>query len=335
MTLWLQLSASNVESIMMSKLQKLKAPFIKVVSVSLVVSAAWLFGSFVRARNGESKVQVKSASSVSSLTDLLALPSGALDQVDIARMNLLCAQGLPGGEDLDVAGCLKVLEEMTARVRTETERYHNRFERNPAEFENSEGFFKMVILAVVLAEDFQVKYAPNKMVTVAGARPDDGFFADAHDVFLHGLLGTRRQGTCSSLPVLHVTVGRRLGYPLKLVTTKGHLFVRWEDAKERFNVEAAGNGVNRFTDDYYRHWPLEVSEAEVEAEGYLKSLTPAEELAVFMSIRGMCWRDSRLYAEAAESFQAATRLAPKCQAYSLMAIQLKQGANNAKITNKP
>ena len=182
-----------------------------------------------------------------------------------------------------MSNCLGSLQEMSARVQSETERNHYRFERNPTDFENSEDFYKMVILAVVLAEDFQVKYAPNKMVTVADARANDDFFADAHDVFLHGLLGTRRQGTCSSLPVLHVAVGRQLGYPLKLVTTKGHLFVRWEDAKERFNVEAAGNGVNRFPDDYYRHWPLEVSDAEVQAEGYLKSLTPAEELAVFMS----------------------------------------------------
>ena len=33
-----------------------------------------------------------------------------------------------------------------------------------------------------------------------------------------------------------MAVGRRLGYPLKLVTTKGHLFVRWEGAGERFNI---------------------------------------------------------------------------------------------------
>jgi uncharacterized protein YeaO (DUF488 family) len=117
-----------------------------------------------------------------------------------------------------------------------------------------------------------------------------------------------------------------LGYPLKLVTTKGHLFVRWEDAKERFNVEAAGNGVNQFTDDYYRHWPMEISEAEEQAEGYLKSLTPAEELAVFMSIRGMCWRDSKRYAEAAESFQAAARLAPGCRSYRTMLTDLQQKA---------
>ena len=182
------------------------------VLVALAVGAVWLPGRFVGARNDQSKVTAQPASSMSSLSDLLTLPVGALEQVDVARMNLLCAQGLPGAEDLDVNGCLATLQEMVVRVRSETERYHYRFDRNPAEFENSEGFFKMVIMAVVLAEDFNVKYAPNKMVTAAEAQADDGFFADAHDVFLHGLLGEYRAGTCSSLPVLQVAVGRRLGY---------------------------------------------------------------------------------------------------------------------------
>jgi hypothetical protein len=62
---------------------------------------------------------------------------------------------------------------------------------------------------------------------------NDGFFADPSKVFLHGLLGPERVGTCSSLPVLYVAVGRQLGYPLKLVTAKGHLFVRWEGAESR------------------------------------------------------------------------------------------------------
>lgn len=34
-------------------------------------------------------------------------------------------------------------------------------------------------------------------------------------------------------------------YPLKLVTTKGHLFVRWEGTGERSNVEATSHGLNR------------------------------------------------------------------------------------------
>ena len=118
-------------------------------------------------------------------------------------------------------------------------------------------------------------------------------------------------------------MGRRLGYPLKLVTTKGHLFVRWEDAHERFNIEAAGKGVNRFTDDYYRHWPLEVTPAEEAAEGYLKSLTPPEELAVFLSIRGMCLREAGRLPEAAEAFAAAARLAPACRGYQVMLASLQ------------
>src|ERR1035441_10188027 len=94
--------------------------------------------------------------------------------------------------------------------------------------------------------------------------------------------------------------------PLKLLTTKGHLFVRWEGGGERFNIEATGRGVNRFEDDYYRHWPFEISKAEEAAEGYLKSLSPAEELAVFLSIRGMCLRESGRLAEAAD--RKSTRL---------------------------
>jgi hypothetical protein len=181
------------------------------IVVVLVVCGVWFCSHLIHKNEGQTLLSLQTAASVSSLSDLLALPVGKLSQVDIARMNLLCAQGLPGAEDLDVNGCLTVLQTMAARVQSETARNHHRFERNPADFENSENFYKMVILAVVLAEDFQVKYAPNKMVTVADARADDGFFADAHDIFLHGLLGTKRQGTCSSLPVLQIAVGRQLG----------------------------------------------------------------------------------------------------------------------------
>lgn len=263
------------------------------------------------------------ASSVTSLDALLGLPVAALQHIDIGRMNLLCAQGLPEADGYDLKICLSRLDEMATRVRSETQRHFYRFQKNPAEFESSEGFFRMLMMAVVLAEDFGVRYAPAKIGTAAKARLDDGFFADAQDVFLQGLTGPRRQGTCSSLPVLQVALGRRLGYPLKLVTTKGHLFVRWESPQDTFNIEAAGNGVNRFSDDYYRHWPLEVSPAEEAAEGYLRSLTPSEELAVFLSIRGMCLREAGRLPEAAEAFAAAARLAPACRGYQVMLASLR------------
>ncbi|MCO5053795.1 MAG: hypothetical protein M9920_16075 [Verrucomicrobiae bacterium] len=263
-----------------------------------------------------------------SLIVLLKVSPINVSRVDIAQMNLLCAESLPGTEKLNVTNTLAVIDRMAARVRSETERHRYRFQRNPAEFENSEGYFRMIMLMVVLAEDFQVHYASNRMTSALEAKVGDGFFADSRYVFLHGLTGANPQGTCSSLPVLYVAVGRRLGYPLKLVTTKGHLFVRWEDPRERFNFEATGQGANRFPDDYYRHWPFEVTEAEVAVEGYLKSLTPAEELAVFLSIRGMCWQEAGRFVEAAKSFKEAVRLFPGCRSFRLLQTQMEQKAGN-------
>jgi hypothetical protein len=315
---------------------------IGVATVILLVGTFFFCANHFGVSNRIAGLNREADSSIASLDALLGLPSSALQRVGIARMNLLCAQGLPGADGFDLNACLAELDEMATRAQSETERHLYRFRRNPAEFENSEGFFRMLMLAVVLAEDFGVRYAPNKIGTAAEARPDDGFFADARYVFLPGLLTHRGSppsldptlnpqpstlnpptGTCSSLPVLQVAVGRRLGYPLKLVTTKGHLFVRWESAQERFNIEAAGQGVNRFTDDYYRHWPLEVAPAEEAAEGYLKSLTPQEELAVFLSIRGMCLREAARLPEAAVAFAAAARLAPACRGYQVMLARLQ------------
>lgn len=245
-------------------------------------------------------------------------------------MNLACGEGLSGAEGIEVKESLQTIDAMANQVRRETERHLYRFERNPAEFESSEGYFRMLMLVVVLAEDFRVHYAPEKIATAGEARMNDGFFADSRTVFLHGLTGPKHEGTCSSMPVLYVTVGRRLGYPLKLVTTKGHLFVRWEGDKERFNIEATGHGVNRFQDDYYRHWPFEISRSEEAAEGYLKSLSPAEELAVFLSIRAMCLRQAGRLEEAAEAFGAAARLAPGCKSYKVMATSPKSAGGTSR-----
>jgi hypothetical protein len=117
------------------------------------------------------------------------------------------------------------------------------------------------------------------------------------------------------------------------------MFVRWEGGGERFNVEATSHGLSRFDDEYYRHWPFEVDRAEEAAEGYLKSLTPPEELAVFLSIRGMCLRENRRLPEAAEAFAAAVRLAPACQGYREMLasleIKVRPGVDKTKtLANK-
>jgi len=253
------------------------------------------------------------------LHSLLKFPPASLETIAVCRLNMFSADELPGVGDIDIGSTR--LGEWSSRVAKETARHRHHFQSKPAEFENSEGFFKMLIMAVVLAEDFGVHYHPQRRLDPASASSSDGFFADSRYVFLHGLLGPERRGTCSSLPVLYVAIGRRLGYPLKLVTTKGHLFVRWEGQGERFNIEAAGNGLSRPTDEEYRKWPYAVTDEEIAAEGYLKSLSPPEELAVFLSIRGFCLRDNARYREAAEAFTAAARFDPSRRQYKKLAAQ--------------
>jgi hypothetical protein len=78
-----------------------------------------------------------------NLSSLLALSDKQLAGVDIARLNLVCAERLPGEEPLDVEASLVALDAMAGRVQTETQRHAYRFQQNPADYEGSEGFFRI------------------------------------------------------------------------------------------------------------------------------------------------------------------------------------------------
>jgi hypothetical protein len=128
-----------------------------------------------------------------SFRSLLDLAPLQIDRLDIALLNVLSAEGLPGAEDLNPQECIAALDRWTHRVRSETERHLYRFRANPGEFESSEGYFRMLMMAVVVYEDFGVRYNPDRITTPGTLDPNDHFFADSRDVFLHGLLGGKVQ----------------------------------------------------------------------------------------------------------------------------------------------
>jgi hypothetical protein len=136
------------------------------------------------------------------------------------------------------------------------------------------------------------------------------------------------------MPVLVVAVGRRLGYPLKLVTAKNHVFVRWEDGRECFNVEATTEGFVSHPDDYYRQWPEPMTTEEQEAEGFLKSLTPAQEFAVFLSVRGFCCETMRRADWAVGSFFQAAKRHPECRMYQRLFARAELGAVESGAVDK-
>ena len=270
-----------------------------------------------------------------TLADLIALEPARLARCDVALMNLLCAQGLRGAENLNVADCLAALDQWAGRVRFETERHLYRFRQTPGEYDHSEAKFRMLMLGMSLQNDFRISYNPERIRPAGEFEPNDAFFGDSRDVFLHGLLTDRRMGTCSSLPVLYVAVGRRLGYPLKLVETKAHVFVRWEDARERFNIEASGRGVGWYDDEHFKRRPIPVTDEEIAACGFLKSLTAQQELGMFLSIRGHCLMAMGEAAEAVAAHEQALRLQPDSWVQQAMLTGARQELENKKRQSKP
>lgn len=251
-----------------------------------------------------------SPTSPRSLSELVSRPD-AIHGKDIALANLLCAEGLPGAESLDIKSSLTLIETMARKVWQETDRLRPRFWQRPQEFYHSEAYFKMIVLVTVMQEDFGIHYNPARIAPPDKPEPTAKFFADSNDVFINGALGPKRSGTCSSLPVFYVAVGRQLGYPLKLVTAKAHLFLRWEDEREKMNIEASGRGLSIFPDDHYRKWPFPIS-AEEEKQGYfLRNLTPAEEVAIFLQARAQALIVHQRFAEAREAIKLAANLTPQ------------------------
>jgi hypothetical protein len=240
---------------------------------------------------------------------LVPLPEAELASRDFAAVNLACAAGLPGAEGLDLERCLLAPDVLARHVERETARAAHQFRDDPAAFENSPAYFRALVLATVLQEDCGVRYEPALI-------DRDDFFHDAANLFLHGVL-QGKGGTCSSLPPFYVAVGRRLGYPMKLALTKGHVFARWDDpaAGERFNVECTSRGLVCHPDAYYRDWPFRTTVEEEQHFGWLVSLTPREELAWFFVCRGHCWLDNGHFREASESYAFACSLVDRHRGY--------------------
>jgi hypothetical protein len=251
-----------------------------------------------------------------TFAELISLPTNQLDQVDIGLMDLLCAQGLKGAEDMDVTQCVQTLDSWAQLIEETTQRNLYRYYKNPAEFDNSQAEFRILLLSTILKRDLGVQYDPRFRDAPIDDTNDGTFYQDAKDCFVNGAVSEERIGTCATLPVLYVAVGRRLGYPLKLVSTRGHFFLRWDDGKERFDIEATSSGgCNFYTDDHYKEWPFHLSEEEIRENGYLQDMSPADELAAFIEMRSCNLMSNQAFDDSLEMLPLELRLAPHCRGY--------------------
>jgi len=117
----------------------------------------------------------------------------------------------------------------------------------------------MLMMAVVLYEDFGIRYNPNRITTGLPNPETDRFFADSRSSFSSACWETvepHLQFDAGALPGdwpspgLSAETGDHQG---AFVPAVGR-------CRERFNLEATGKGMNRYDDENFRQWPFPVTE---------------------------------------------------------------------------
>lgn len=241
---------------------------------------------------------------------LLALAPSELDRVDIGRMNLVCAQEARGGH-WDVDELCSRIDLWSRRIEQEEMRYRPSFERTPGRYDGSFAKFRAVNLALSLKEVFRCRYQFE--LVESGAMSDihsPAFFRNPDPVFVSGLLSKRR-GTCSSYPVLITAIGRRLGYPISLKATWGHLFCAWDDGVETFNLDTNGTAVDTPSDEYYRRQPIPPQvQGHALAERWMAPFTSADALGTFIETAGFCHEANGRMGDAMRCYRLALRYRP-------------------------
>lgn len=127
--------------------------------------------------------------------------------------------------------------------------------------------------------------------------------------------------------MLYATVGRRLGYPIRLALAVGHVLIRWDERRggEAFNLEGSGpDYINCHPADYYVDKPRPWTEYERTSGYYLRSIMPQEELAVFCSLRGGCLEATGQHYDATLMFSRAAELAPRDPMYPAYLWKMRQ-----------
>lgn len=257
-----------------------------------------------------------------------------LGQQDIALVNLVCAAGLPGTENLNIPQCLAQIDEWAELVREETIRGFPRYCANPNPNKGSEAVYKLWAVMHTLRYGIGLKHImtarengdPDAQPRRATGGPYKSF-ADADNVFIHGLLSPRRMGSCTSQPVLYAAVGRRLGYPVKLVLTVQHIFNRWVSPEESFNMDGCAKFIAGDDYDHYIDWPRKWRPAERASTAFLRPATPREELAAFIFTRCGVLSANLEFDEALRMCKIASELSPENPAYTNEIETIKDNRN--------
>jgi len=240
-----------------------------------------------------------------TVDELLGLSAEQLLEIDPLAMNLIVANGIPSLANLDIGKYVSQADEWAADIRDRLPRMEAHFRRSPAGWKNDVRFFRLGIVCWYVDEVLRVTY-PDEL-----ANAEDRIYADPLNVFVNGLID-RRQGSCANMPVLHVAIGWRLGWPVSLACAANHMFCRYDDGEVTHNIEATAFGRGGFRshpDDYYRQ-QYQIPPVAVACGSDLRAVAPREMLGLFVAIRALHFKRIRQARQAELGLLLARHLFP-------------------------
>jgi hypothetical protein len=157
---------------------------------------------------------------------------GQDEAIDLALANWLIVADIPQFHDMTREAYFKQIDSMTEQVRqamAAMQKTGSHGANANAPDTRCYQFCSAIIgLRFAYREEFRSQTITRSQETA--------LHADENNIFLAGLLRTRR-GSCVSMPLVYLVIGRKLGLPVHLVTVGKHYFIRWEKPGYRMNIE--------------------------------------------------------------------------------------------------
>ena len=200
----------------------------------------------------------------------LALSDAELERADVVRLNLAVAREIPALADLDVGRYVRIVDEWARQFARVLPGMEARFRRTPEKWNNDIRFFRVGMLQGFLGHELGLRYIDEQKHATAVR------YMNPSDLFLNGLIDTK-QGTCGNMPVLHVAMARRMGWPVSLACAKSHQISRFDDGEVVHNIEATSTHPGSFCSDpdevYIEQYNLPAKAIECGSD--LRKLSPS------------------------------------------------------------
>jgi hypothetical protein len=244
---------------------------------------------------------------------LASLGDEELEGMDPLIVNLIVARDLPDLAPMDLVKYVRLVDDWAERIGAGLVVQEPEAAATSPSYKADRNIWRAGGMAIAVAgPSIGIRYSRNVSLSKHS------------DLFVPGMIDTK-EGTCSNMPVLHMAIGWRLGWPLKAVVTRDHMWSRWDDGRpgpgdggSYFNLEATatekGNdGYSSFAtppDESYIK-DFKTPKAYIEAGSDLTTLTMRQTLGVFLQQRSAYWYNRGDLARARADIALAARCFPQ------------------------